>query len=543
MPSFVDALFVVVVLAGLTFAGLGYVIFRRWTQLGAPSLAAFAVVLGLGSAASGLLGVVVGPGADELGMPAWGQLAIFVWALSSVPWLVFCLQYTGRYTQIGWSLVALVYAPFLGFGIGVAHSVADLGSAGIVNAVSSVVFVYCFALAFLGVFLLVQASYSYIHLSLKQGVALGATPIIVVIAANSIGALQDAPVTLIVGQYTVALAVSVGTFGFAVLRNPVLEWTPAVETLGNRAIMRETDDLIFVVDEQDTIVERNTTAKETLRESPLRGRPLRTVLDHDSADLETVETLSLDTTAGKRRYDPGVSPIVDDRGGELGAVLSLRDVTERELREQRLAVLNRVLRHNLRNKVDVVKSHAEILDQAGGDEHVHEIITAADEITELGYRARRVDRFVSESTEAAEIDLVSTIETLLAELETTDESVSVTLDLPEHITVRTNRQALESALESALDNAVAYADSTVEIALTTGESVTTIEITDDGPGIPEQEIESIDAGTETPLQHGTGLGLWQLTWAVTTMGGDLSFETENGTTVRFTVPDRPNRNG
>ena len=60
-----------------------------------------------------------------------------------------------------------------------------------------------------------------------------------------------------------------------------------------------------------------------------------------------METVSLATAAGKRRYDPQVSPITDSRGTELGSVLSLRDVTRRELRQQRLAVLNRVLRHNL----------------------------------------------------------------------------------------------------------------------------------------------------------------------------------------------------
>ncbi|WP_197428665.1 HAMP domain-containing histidine kinase, partial [Halapricum sp. CBA1109] len=55
---------------------------------------------------------------------------------------------------------------------------------------------------------------------------------------------------------------------------------------------------------------------------------------------------------------------------------------------------------------------------------------------------------------------------------------------------------------------------------------------------PDDELDAIDSGTETPLRHGTGLGLWQLTWAVRTMGGELSFDTDDGTTVTFTVRDR-----
>jgi signal transduction histidine kinase len=48
----------------------------------------------------------------------------------------------------------------------------------------------------------------------------------------------------------------------------------------------------------------------------------------------------------------------------------------------------------------------------------------------------------------------------------------------------------------------------------------------------------IEAQTETRLQHGRGLGLWQLRWCVDNFDGALSFDTEAGTTVRITVPGR-----
>ena len=65
-----------------------------------------------------------------------------------------------------------------------------------------------------------------------------------------------------------------------------------------------------------------------------------------------------------------------------------------------------------------------------------------------------------------------------------------------------------------------------------------VTIEDDGPGIPEEELVPIEAGTETNLQHGRGLGLWQLRWSVDTLNGELSFDTKQGTTVRIAVPDR-----
>ena len=425
MVSALDLLFGVVVVAGLVLGGLGFVCYRRWDQLGTASLAVFAVVLGFGSAFSGVVGLVDGPDIGTIGTPVWGQFAILFWALASVPWLLFALQYTGRYTRVRPRTVGLLYAPFVSLLLVVVRVTTELGSAGIINALTSVVFIYCFALVFLGAYLVIQATSSYFHLSTGQGVALATTPIIVVISSNTVGALLDAPGLLVVGQYTAAVSIGVVTFGVAVLREPILEATPAVERIGEETITRETDDLVVVADGDGTVIECNATARETLDEDTLLGRPLAGLLGAEADELAERETVPLETTAGKRRYDPQVSPVTDDRGTELGVVLSLRDVTDRELREQRLAVLNRVLRHNLRNKVDVIKSHAEALDANGGRSHSGAIAEAADEITELGYSARTIDQFVSESTEKQRTDLVEVVETARTDCEGRADDVTV----------------------------------------------------------------------------------------------------------------------
>lgn len=49
----------------------------------------------------------------------------------------------------------------------------------------------------------------------------------------------------------------------------------------------------------------------------------------------------------------------------------------------------------------------------------------------------------------------------------------------------------------------------------------------------------------TPLEHGSGLGLWVAKWGVTRLGGTLSLErTEpRGTTATVRVPDSGRRSG
>jgi sensor histidine kinase regulating citrate/malate metabolism len=65
-----------------------------------------------------------------------------------------------------------------------------------------------------------------------------------------------------------------------------------------------------------------------------------------------------------------------------------------------------------------------------------------------------------------------------------------------------------------------------------------IEIADNGPGIPDSEWEIIKTGLETPLQHTSGIGLWILYWSVTAMGGTVerAANEPRGTVLTVEIP-------
>ena len=131
-------------------------------------------------------------------------------------------------------------------------------------------------------------------------------------------------------------------------------------------------------------------------------------------------------------------------------------------------------------------------------------------------------------------DAVDVVELLRDTVATYDSSVAV--EAPDSLIITTDRAALEAAIESAVDNAVTHATN-VTTSLQQTPDGCEIRVTDDGPGIPESELSALETRTETALQHGTGLGLWQLTWAARTLAGNVSFDTSNGTTVTITVSD------
>ncbi|MEF8812924.1 MAG: PAS domain S-box protein [Halovenus sp.] len=225
-------------------------------------------------------------------------------------------------------------------------------------------------------------------------------------------------------------------------------------------------------------------------------------------------------------------------GGEQRTIAVQRDVTERKRREQRLEVFNRILRHNLRNRLDVIRSHAEELADRTGDDHATRIVDAVDELAATGRRAREIDRIMSKEGTLTEVNIAEALRETVEAMEPVRNNVAVTTEFSGEPHIRTHEKTVTIAVESALENALEHAASAVTVGIESRPNECVITIADDGPGIPEEALVPIEAGTETTLQHGTGLGLWQLRWSVDKFNGQLSFETGPGTTVRITVPDR-----
>ena len=261
-----------------------------------------------------------------------------------------------------------------------------------------------------------------------------------------------------------------------------------------------------------------------------REQARRVLTDSNPADqyVHDIET----KTGQRRRIEATGSKITHD--GEPAVLINARDITERKRREQRLAVFNRLLRHNVRNRLDVIKGHAEQLaDQTDGD-HAETVLTAADRLATLGTRARRIDRLMARDPEPTTVDVTAVVTEVLDSLDTT--GVRVDTEIQEPVSLRTDAETLRITLSSPLENAVRYAESAMTVAATTTPAGCRIVISDDGPGIPTGELDSLAAGTETDLQHGRGLGLWQLKWGVDALNGELDFDTADGTTIRITLP-------
>ncbi len=100
-------------------------------------------------------------------------------------------------------------------------------------------------------------------------------------------------------------------------------------------------------------------------------------------------------------------------------------------------------------------------------------------------------------------------------------------------------------VENIIENAVVHNDTTdpqVRISARRDDSTVRVRVEDNGPEIPDVELDVLKTGSESALQHGSSIGLWLAYWSVRTAGGSIAFETcEGGNTVTLEFPaaERP----
>ena len=258
---------------------------------------------------------------------------------------------------------------------------------------------------------------------------------------------------------------------------------------------------------------------------------------------------TLVTRSGERTpYRLVIGPIVDS-GEVVGAIGVGEDLTEASIREERLAVLTRVLRHSFRNDLNVVTGFTKRAREAVGDPELvtelDRVLRTAERLLRVGETSRRVERLLADRPTPGRVNLAEAVEEAIRSLPPElREGADVEVDVPEGIAVSAIGYLAE-AIAELVENAIRHSETEaphVEIAAVElpSESWTSLVVTDDGPGIPPAE-RSVLTGEETPLEHASGLGLWYVNWIVTAGGGsfDIATVSTGGTRIEmeFRTPD------
>jgi signal transduction histidine kinase len=404
--------------------------------------------------------------------------------------------------------------------------------------------VFDYALVTVSVLLLVDTVVSYGQDYRRQAVALALSPVPILLAGLPwlfrIGPAWQLNLTALAFPFHLALDM------YALFQARMFVLTPGVRRAGERAAIDDLGTAVLLVDDARRVVTLNAEAERVLGVSTERAlaTPISDLLGAEFA-AEDGETVTIRADGMNRRYAVSASPFTDAAGSRLGRTVVLQDVTREHRREQRLTVLNRVLRHNLRNDLTVVRGHAEIvagaLDDPAMAEHVDTVLDEIDGLVSLGEKARTFEAIAGEDPAETTVATAPLIDDVVGDLRRDHPEATMRVDAPADLAVETDRDLLELALGELVENALVHGGDhpTVTVgAAATGEGGVAITVADDGPGVPGHEVATLSADAESDLEHASGIGLWLVQWSVAAVGADLSFETDNGTTARVSLPAR-----
>ena len=289
------------------------------------------------------------------------------------------------------------------------------------------------------------------------------------------------------------------------------------------ATLPDADTAEWAREQMDTVLEGNTTQT---RDFPLETNAGRTVY----TDIRAVPI-----------YDQGVPSAARTPADIVSVQLMVRDATNRRQREGLISVINRVLRHNVRNEMTVIGGYAEMLEAELDDEiaaKARHIGETADRLLELSESAQLLEQNRDLSPELEAIDIVPVVERIATQLGTRYPDAAVTVEAPDSAVAMTGPR-VETGLWELIENAAKHGGDppTVDLEVTVTDTQVRVAVSDDGPGLPETERQVLEAGKEEPLVHGQGLGLWLAYWLVTNLDGTIDVTTsEAGTTVEVGLP-------
>ena len=265
------------------------------------------------------------------------------------------------------------------------------------------------------------------------------------------------------------------------------------------------------------------------------------------------------TEEGIRWVRVPAEPVYEE--GEVVAVAGFaRDVTDEYRHKRQLEVMDNLLRHSIRNDMNVVIGTAErIVEAVKGQgnsiplaEPTTEMNSASDvetaaetirrvaaDLLDTATKQRDVIELLSRGGSPRPVDVEPMVRESVADAAATDPAGEFSVSCPSDITAFALPE-LEYAICELVENAVEHAHGTPEVEVRVARVGEDIEITirDNCPPIPPEERHIIaDQWQMDDLHHTVGMGLWLAYWVTDRSDGDISFETHDaGNVVTLVVP-------
>jgi len=219
-------------------------------------------------------------------------------------------------------------------------------------------------------------------------------------------------------------------------------------------------------------------------------------------------------------------------------VANTRAVVQRVDREDQLAerndqleFVNSLLRHDIQNSMTIIEARGKALvDATDGQaaDYARTVVNQSDDVSSLIDRFRALLTVLTDDEpDCKAIALGPLIEERVRVARSTYPDATIRLSVPNGVSVHAD-EMLETVLANLIRNAIEHNDTdspTVEISVTDHERVVSLEVADDGPGIPDDETEVVFRRGNRGLKEadiGSGFGLFFVDSLVDGYGGSVT---------------------
>ncbi|MFT4911418.1 MAG: two-component system OmpR family sensor kinase [Natronomonas sp.] len=218
---------------------------------------------------------------------------------------------------------------------------------------------------------------------------------------------------------------------------------------------------------------------------------------------------------------------------------------QERLAEQRddLRLLNQVMRHDIRNDLQLIGAYAELLEDhvdEAGEEYLEIIKESTESATDLTTTARDLARVMLDADcDVRSVSVEGTLAQQIEELRSGHPGAVVTVEgsIPDVEVV--GNDMLGSVFRNLLRNATQHNDKTppeVTVSAAEHDDIVEVRIADNGPGVPDAQKDEIFGRGEKGLESsGAGIGLYLVQSLVDTYGGDVFVEDNDPEGAVFVV--------
>ncbi len=320
-----------------------------------------------------------------------------------------------------------------------------------------------------------------------------------------------------------------------------------------RNLTEASPDTILLIDsETKEIIDANSKAEDLFKisrediigEDFSEFRPQEEAEKYDDiisseTEISVKESLLIDGNGDEVPVEVGASNI-NFRGRDVTYGV-FRDISERKKAQEREELIHSILRHDLRNKLQIMQGYHDMLKDIDLSEHGEEYLSMAEEGTTEGIeiieKVRNLRKAQEEQTKRLQIRPVLREAIQKARRIGKEEDMEIEASLLGEEYLVNGGSLLIQVFSNILENAISHSEGDyIRVREEVSEDEILCIIEDNGKGLSDEEKNKVfEKGYTTDEERGTGLGMFLVKTLLEVYGGSIEVKDSDLGGARFDI--------